>query len=66
MSATKNYIRKSAFVQYSTDESIQNQWTKPHSKTNTQSFINTQYKQPQSIYNQKEQYHLLNVTNSSN
>ena len=57
MSEAKNYIRKSAFVQCSIRESIQNQWTKPHSKTNTQSFINTQYKQPH-IYNQKEQYQL--------
>ena len=56
--AVKNCTRKSAFVRCSTRESIQNQWTKPHSKNNTQSFINTQYNQPQSKYNQKEQYQL--------
>ena len=66
MSAAKNYIRKSAFVQYSTDESIKNHFIQQHSKANTQSFINTQYKQPQFIYSQKEQYQLLNITKSSN
>ena len=57
MCAAENYIRKSAFVRCSTRELIQNQRIKPHSKTNTQSFINTQYEQPQ-IYNQKDQYQL--------
>ena len=50
MCAAENYIRKSAFVQCSIRESIQDQWTKPHPKTNTQSFIFAKYKQPQSIY----------------
>ena len=50
MSAAKNYIRKSAFVQYSTDELIKNHFIQHHSKANAQSFIYAKYKQPQSIY----------------
>ena len=50
MLAAENFNRRFAFVQYSTDESIKNHFIQHHSKANTQSFINTQYKQPQSIY----------------
>ena len=35
MSAAKNYIRKSTFVQYSTDESIKNYFTQYQSKAKT-------------------------------
>ena len=39
MSEAKNFIRKSAFVQYSTDDSIQNHFKQHHPITHTQSTI---------------------------
>ena len=50
MFAAENFNKRSAFVQYSTDESIKNHFIQQHSKANTQSFIYAKYKQPQSIY----------------
>ena len=50
MGAAENFNRRSAFVQYSTDELIKNHFIQHHSKANAQSFIYAKYKQPQSIY----------------